>query len=90
VLYRRNLEGSEGVLGVDHPDTLLSMYNLAELFEEKGDHSSAESFARRSLEGYASRHMTTDVKDGVEQLSDILRRQNKKEKATALEKMYLP
>jgi hypothetical protein len=76
---------------VDHPDTLLSMYNLAFFLEQKkGDLSSAESFARRSLEGFASRNMTTDVKDGVEQLSGILRCQNKMKEATALEKMYFP
>ena len=82
--------GESDVLGVDHPSTLTSMYNLADLLEQKGDLSSAEPFAHRSLEGFASRNMTTDVKDGVEQLSDILRRQNKMEEATALEKMYFP
>ena len=66
------------------------MYNLADLLVQKGDLSSAELFARRSLEGYASRNMKSDVIDGVEQLSNILRRQNKMEEATALEKMYFP
>ena len=41
----------ESMLGVDDLDTLTSMYNLAALLKKKGDLSSAESFARRSLKG---------------------------------------
>ena len=88
MLSRCDLEASERVLGVDHPDTLISMYNFAFFLQNKGDLSSAESFARRSLEGYASRNMTTDVEDGVEQLTDILRAQNKTEEASAVEEQY--
>ena len=88
VLSRRALEGNARVLGVNHPSTLLSMYNLAFFLKKKGDLSSAESFARRSLEGYASRNMTTDVKDGVEQLTGILQAQNKREEASAIKEQY--
>ena len=73
MLSRCDLEASERVLGVDHPDTLISMYNFAFFLQNKGDLSSVESFARRSLEGYTSRNMTTDVEDSVKQLTDILR-----------------
>ena len=75
MLSRCDLEASERVLGVDHLDTLISMYNFAFFLKNKGDLSSVESFARRSLEGYASRNMTTDVEDSVKQLTDILRAQ---------------
>ena len=64
------------------------MYNLAFFLKKKGDLSSAESFARRSLEGYASRNMTTDVKDCVRQLTGILRAQNKMEEASAVKEQY--
>ena len=87
-LSRRDLEGSERVLGVDHPNTLLSMYNFAGFLQKKGDLSSAESFARRSLEGYASRNMTTKVNKGVRQLTFILQEQNKMEEASAIEEQY--
>ena len=87
-MIRRALEAKERVLGVDHPDALLSMYSLASVLQKKGDLSSAESFARRSLEGYASRNMTTDVKDGVEQLTGILQAQNKMEEASAINEQY--
>ena len=44
VLSRRALKGKERVLGTDHPSTLLTMYNLAALLEQKGDLSSAVAF----------------------------------------------
>ena len=68
--------------------TLLSMYNFADFLKKKGDLSSAESFARRSLEGYASHNMTKDVEDGVRQLTGILRAQNKMKEASAVKEKY--
>ena len=44
--------------------------------------------ARRSLEGYASRGLKADVKDGVRQLGGILRAQKKDEEADELEQRY--
>ncbi len=50
-LYRRALEGVERVLGKDHPDTLTSVNNLAEILRSKGDYAGAEPLCRRALEG---------------------------------------
>jgi hypothetical protein len=50
-LYRRALEARERVLGPEHPDTLRSVNNLAELLRGKGDHAGAEPLYRRALEG---------------------------------------
>ena len=35
-LYRRDLAGCEAQLGRDHPDTLISVNNLAELLRSQG------------------------------------------------------
>ena len=40
-LYRRALTGSEDQLGPVHPDTLQSVYNLADLLEAKGSFAEA-------------------------------------------------
>jgi len=49
-LYRRALEISEKVLGVDHPSTATSLNNLALLLNDKGDYEGAEPLYRRALE----------------------------------------
>ena len=49
-LFRRALEGNERVLGKEHPDTLSSLNNLAELLRMKGDYAEAEPIYRRALE----------------------------------------
>ena len=68
------------------PASLSNSYNVT--LEKKGDLSSAESFSRRSLEGYTSRNVRSDVEDGVELLTDILQAQNKMEEASAIEEQY--
>jgi len=50
-LCRRALEASERVLGPEHPDTLVSVNNLAGLLLRKGDYAGAEPLYRRALEG---------------------------------------
>ena len=40
-LYRRALAGWEDQLGLLHPDTLISVYNLADLLEAKGSFAEA-------------------------------------------------
>ena len=47
-LYRRDLAGSEAHLGANHPDTLISMNNLAELLRQQGKLAEA---GLRSLDG---------------------------------------
>ena len=64
------------------------MYNLASFLKKKGVLDEAEIMARRSLEGYASRGLKADVKDGVRQLGGILRAQKKDEEADELEQRY--
>ena len=87
-LFQQCLAGRKKVLGPDHPDTLITMYNFASFLEEKGDLANMETHARQSLEGYFSLGLTSDVKDGVEQLTAILRAQGKDEEAAAVEQTY--
>ena len=44
--HRRDLEGSERVLGPDHPDTLVSLNNLAVLLQAQGKLEEAEPLYR--------------------------------------------
>jgi hypothetical protein len=87
-LFQQCLAVEKKVLGPNHPDTLLSMYNFALLLEKKGDLANAETQARQSLEGFFSLGLTSDVKDGVNQLTGILRAQGKDEEAAAVEQTY--
>ena len=48
-LNRRALEGKETVLGKDHPDTLISMHNLASVLRDQGKYEAAEELNRRYL-----------------------------------------
>jgi tetratricopeptide (TPR) repeat protein len=50
-LKRRALEGRERVLGPDHPDTLVSVNNLAGCLNELGDAAAAMPLYRRAVEG---------------------------------------
>ena len=49
-LYRRAIVGFEKALGTEHPDTLLSLSNLAKLLSEKCDHDGAEVLYRQILD----------------------------------------
>ncbi|MCX5674853.1 MAG: tetratricopeptide repeat protein, partial [Planctomycetota bacterium] len=49
-LYRRAWEAREGVLGPEHPSTLTTVNNLAELLRSKGDYAGAEPLHRLALE----------------------------------------
>ena len=49
-LYRRALEARERVLGKEHPDTLISVNNLAGLYQAQGRYGEAEPLYRRALE----------------------------------------
>ncbi|KAF1971389.1 hypothetical protein BU23DRAFT_600259 [Bimuria novae-zelandiae CBS 107.79] len=51
ISYRRALEGSEKQLGVQHPDTLTSVSNLALVLRAQGKYDEAENLHRRALEG---------------------------------------
>jgi tetratricopeptide (TPR) repeat protein len=50
-MNRRALEGSEKVLGKDHPSTLTSVSNLASVLQGQGKYEAVEAMNRRALEG---------------------------------------
>jgi tetratricopeptide (TPR) repeat protein len=50
--YRRTLETSEATLGPEHPETLVSLNNLAELLMKRGQYAEAEPLYRRALDAY--------------------------------------
>ena len=49
-MHRRTLELKEKVLGREHPSTLDSMNNLAEVLRSQGEYEEAEMMHRRTLE----------------------------------------
>jgi hypothetical protein len=48
---KRVVQTSERVRGKEHPDTLISIYNLAMLYQAQGRYGEAEPLAKRALEG---------------------------------------
>jgi hypothetical protein len=48
-MYRRDLEGCERVLGLEHPDTLTSVSKLGSVLERQGKYDKAEAMHRRAL-----------------------------------------
>ena len=49
-MHRQTLELREKVLGVEHPDTLMSMNNLAMVLQAQGKYEAAEEMHRQTLE----------------------------------------
>lgn len=47
--FRRALESRERTLSREHPNTLVSINNLALLLQAKGDYAAAEPLNRRAL-----------------------------------------
>ena len=47
---KRALEADERVLGPEHPDTLISVNNLADLYKAQGRYGEAEPLFRRALQ----------------------------------------
>jgi len=50
-LHHEALQGRREVLGIKHPDTLTSMYNLADLLEAQGDLTGAMPLYHEALQG---------------------------------------
>jgi hypothetical protein len=50
-MHRRALTGCEKVLGVEHPETLTSISNLALVLQDQGKYRAAEEMGRRALTG---------------------------------------
>ncbi len=48
-LYKRSLAIREKILGQEHPDVALSLYNLSYLFHNQGRYAEAERLYKRSL-----------------------------------------
>jgi len=61
-LFRLALAASEQVLGAEHPNTLVSVNNLASLLQSKGDYAEAEPLYRRAL---AARERVLGVQAGT-------------------------
>jgi tetratricopeptide (TPR) repeat protein len=49
-LYQKVLQLREKVLGKEHPDTLTTMNNLAELYRLQGRHAEAEQLHQKALQ----------------------------------------
>jgi hypothetical protein len=50
-MHREVLEGTERLLGKEHPNTLMSMSNLATVLGEKGKYGEAEQMYREVVGG---------------------------------------
>ncbi|KAE8134606.1 hypothetical protein BDV38DRAFT_273463 [Aspergillus pseudotamarii] len=51
-IHRHGLAGLEKVLGLDHPDTLISVNNLGSVLESQGNYKEAEGMYRRALRAH--------------------------------------
>jgi hypothetical protein len=51
-MNRLAIQGYEKMLGVEHPDILTSVYNLACLLQAKGQYERASALYQRAIEGY--------------------------------------
>ncbi|KAI1159424.1 P-loop containing nucleoside triphosphate hydrolase protein [Nemania serpens] len=74
LLYRQTLQLKEGVLGREHPDTLASMHNLAEVLRSQGKYGEAETMHRQMLqlkEGVLGREHP-DTLASINNLADVL------------------
>jgi Tetratricopeptide repeat len=49
-MHQQTLELRKMVLGMEHPDTLTSMRDLAKVLDSQGRHGEAEEMYRRTLE----------------------------------------
>ena len=50
-MYERALAGKERTLGADHPDTLMTVNNLAIVLEQQGKLDEAKTMYERALAG---------------------------------------
>ncbi|RHZ43106.1 uncharacterized protein CDV56_100225 [Aspergillus thermomutatus] len=91
VMHRRDLKGSEEVLGPEHPDTLISVSNLGSALEQQGKYEEAEAMQRRALEGHEKtlgpEH--PDTLTSANNLGSVLERQGKYEEAEVMHRRAL-
>jgi tetratricopeptide (TPR) repeat protein len=50
-MYRQALKGREKILGMEHPDTLISVDNMGLVLQAQGKYEEAEKLHRRALKG---------------------------------------
>jgi tetratricopeptide (TPR) repeat protein len=90
-MNRRALGGYKKALGKEHPDTLVSVSNLAVVLTRQGKYEQAEEMNRRALEGWekalGKEHPHTLV--SVSNLAWVLTRQGKYEQAEELNRQAL-
>ena len=90
-MTRQALEGREKVLGVEHPDTLASVSNLASVLQFQGKYEAAEEMSRRALEGHEKvlgvEHPETLISVG--NLASVLQSQGKYEAAEEMNRRAL-
>ncbi|OAF59174.1 hypothetical protein VC83_04384 [Pseudogymnoascus destructans] len=88
---RTAVVGREGVLGVEHPDTLISVSQLGLVLSRQGKYKEAEAMHQRALQGMEKvlgvEH--PDTLSGVSQLGLVLERQGKYKEAEAMERRAL-
>jgi tetratricopeptide (TPR) repeat protein len=90
-LHREVLKKKEKTLGLDHPDTLGSVNNLANALTAQGRHSEAEELHRRALKGREARLGLDhpDTLNSVNNLADALYEQGRHSEAEELHRRAL-
>ncbi|CAI7603357.1 unnamed protein product [Penicillium viridicatum] len=90
-MHQWALEGREKVLGREHPDTLISISDFGNLFNNQGKYEEAEAMHRRALEGrekvLGCEHPDTLI--SVNNLGSVLDKQGKYEEAEAMHRRAL-
>ena len=85
------LSTRENILGIEHPDTLVSMDNLAVVLKRQGKYEAAEEMQRRALELYEKvlgpEH--PDTLTSMDNLARVLGRQGKYEAAEEMHRRAL-
>ncbi|KAJ9656262.1 hypothetical protein H2201_008594 [Coniosporium apollinis] len=75
-MHRQTLAAREKVLGKEHPDTLMSMNNLAVVLGSQGKYGEAEAMHKQALTGYekvlVKEHPSTLT--SMSNLADVLER----------------
>jgi tetratricopeptide (TPR) repeat protein len=91
IVHSQSLEGSEKLLGPDHPNTLTSVNNLAIVLSSQGKYAAAEEMHRRAMEGYVkilgSEHH--DTLTAANNLASVIAKQDRLGEAAALYKKTL-
>ncbi|KAI1286514.1 hypothetical protein F5Y03DRAFT_146430 [Xylaria venustula] len=90
-LYRQTLELREGVLGREHPSTLASMNNLANVLGSQGKYKEAETMHRQTLElkeGVLGREHPSTL-DSMNNLALVLGSQGKYKEAETMHRQTL-